>query len=93
MSEFKRFYDTFKPEHYNIYLDIDRSNKTIAGKTKITGLADQDHISIHQKALKVSSIKLIDEPLSFELDDKMMQLIFNYLKLVKLNSILNILHH
>lgn len=70
MSEFKRFYDTFKPEHYNIYLDIDRSNKTIAGKTKITGLADQDHISIHQKALKVSSIKLIDEPLSFELDDK-----------------------
>ncbi|WP_353485925.1 M1 family metallopeptidase [Apilactobacillus xinyiensis] len=70
MAEFKRFYDTFKPDHYNIYLDIDRDKKTITGKTVIKGLAEQEQISIHQKALKVSSVQLIDEPLSFKTDDK-----------------------
>lgn len=35
MSVSTRLYDLFVPSHYDIVLDINRSNKTIAGRVRI----------------------------------------------------------
>lgn len=39
MAELLRFYNDFQPSHYDLYIDINRSKKTIVGKTTIVGEA------------------------------------------------------
>lgn len=41
MTEVKRFYETFYPEHYDIYLDISREKKRFHGKTVVIGEAQE----------------------------------------------------
>ena len=68
MTEITRFYDTFQPEHYDVFLDINRQEKTITGKTTITGTAEQSEIAVHQKNLKVMAVTVAAEQLQFTLD-------------------------
>lgn len=68
MTELKRFYETFQPTHYNIYLDINRETKQISGTTTISGDAKTQAISIHQKDLAVESVQADDQAVSFTLD-------------------------
>lgn len=68
MTELKRFYETFQPTHYNIYLDINRENKKITGKTTISGNAKESTISIHQKDLAVDTVQANDQDVSFTID-------------------------
>ncbi|MFT8819951.1 MAG: M1 family aminopeptidase [Liquorilactobacillus nagelii] len=68
MTEITRFYDTFQPEHYDVFLDINRQEKTITGKTTITGTAEQSEIAVHQKNLKVMAVTVAAEQLEFTLD-------------------------
>ena len=44
-----RFIESFIPENYNLFLDINRSEKTFTGNVAITGEAIDNHISLHQK--------------------------------------------
>lgn len=69
MSEEARFYTQFQPEHYEVYLDIDRAAKTISGKTKITGNASTNTINIHQKFLTVAEVLADDNAVNFTTDD------------------------
>lgn len=69
MAEFERLYKKFQPDHYNIYLDINRQNKIFSGKTTITGTAKTNQIAIHQKDLKVSAVKVNDVDVSFTLNN------------------------
>lgn len=69
MAEFERLYKKFQPDHYNIYLDINRQNKIFSGKTSITGTAKTNQIAIHQKDLKVSAVKVNDVDVSFTLNN------------------------
>ncbi|WP_412989865.1 M1 family metallopeptidase [Pediococcus siamensis] len=69
MAEITRFYETFQPTHYNVYLDINRATKQIAGKTSITGTASTEKISIHQKGFVVSSVLANQAPVPFKVDN------------------------
>ena len=64
-----RFIESFIPENYNLFLDINRSEKTFTGNVAITGEALDNHISLHQKDLTISSVLLDNESLSFQMDD------------------------
>jgi aminopeptidase N len=67
----EHFYETFHPEHYDLYLDVNREAKTIAGRTTITGDAERETIAIHQKSLSVSAVTdEAGEPLNFSVDDE-----------------------
>ncbi|MGX7199070.1 M1 family metallopeptidase [Enterococcus nangangensis] len=68
MTEFKHFYQFFQPEHYDLYLDINRATKIIAGVTTIKGVAKQAKISLHQKDLAVTKVSAngIDVPFTLE---------------------------
>ncbi|MCH4171140.1 MAG: M1 family metallopeptidase [Lactobacillus sp.] len=68
MAELTRFYNTFKPKHYDIYLDIDRGAKTISGKTTIAGVAQTEKIAIHQKDLTIASVQANGEDAPFTTD-------------------------
>lgn len=68
MAEFTHFYETFQPEHYNVYIDVNRETKLISGQTTITGDAKKSTISIHQKDLDVSSILAADEDVPFTVE-------------------------
>ncbi len=37
MAKLTRFYNSFQPNHYDIYLDIDRSAKKSVGKQRFQG--------------------------------------------------------
>lgn len=64
-----RFIDTFIPENYNLFLDINRSEKTFTGNVAITGEALDNHISLHQKDLTITSVLLDNDELAFTMDD------------------------
>ncbi|MCT2909820.1 M1 family peptidase [Schleiferilactobacillus harbinensis] len=70
MAELKHFYETFQPKHYDVYIDIDREKKLISGKTTITGAAQAQEISVHQKYLKVSAVQAGDQDVPFTTDDQ-----------------------
>lgn len=71
MTENKQthFYTKFHPSNYNVYLNINRATKLISGKTTITGEALTTEISIHQKALKVTSVQSQNTDVPFTTDD------------------------
>ncbi|MFD1125549.1 M1 family metallopeptidase [Lentilactobacillus raoultii] len=68
MTEMKRFYETFQPKHYSLYLDINRETKKIAGKTTITGHATKKAIAIHQRDLTVANVQADNQKLPFTID-------------------------
>ncbi|OIM78646.1 hypothetical protein ATX95_05435 [Oenococcus oeni] len=68
MTEFKHFFETFQPEHYEIFLDINRENKKFSGKTTISGNAKNTKIAIHEKDLTIKSVQSDGHDLSFNID-------------------------
>ncbi|MFC6315928.1 M1 family metallopeptidase [Lapidilactobacillus achengensis] len=70
MAETTRFYQAFQPDHYQIYLDIDRGTKVISGKTTISGQASAAQIAIHQKDLAVTTVAADGAAVPFTLDPK-----------------------
>lgn len=70
MTANKRLLETFQPEHYDLYLDIDRGKKTITGRTTITGHASQAQIAVNQKYLQVASVKVAGQDVPFTTDDQ-----------------------
>ncbi|KRM11970.1 M1 family metallopeptidase [Paucilactobacillus suebicus] len=69
MAELTHFFESFVPAHYDIYLNINREDKTISGQTTITGEAKTDSISIHQKDLQVQFVKANGQNLPFDVDN------------------------
>ncbi len=68
MKESKHFLKNFQPQHYDIYLDIDRAMKQIKGKTTIEGNAKASEISLHQKYLKITNVTVNDQKVDFTVD-------------------------
>ena len=64
------FYESFHPNNYNIYLDINRATKTITGKTIIRGEALASSISIHQKYLDIKSVLVDNQAAIFKMRDE-----------------------
>lgn len=67
MAESKRLYNDFQPDHYDVYLDINREKKTINGVTTITGHAKQEQIALNQKYLSIEAVQAdgVDVPFEF----------------------------
>ena len=69
MAKIERFYDTFQPEHYDVYVDVDRAKKIIVGETTITGTATQSEISVNQKYLVIDEVIADGKPVEFKTDN------------------------
>ncbi|MEW4353919.1 M1 family metallopeptidase [Streptococcus pneumoniae] len=68
MQAVEHFIDTFVPEHYDLFLDLSRKDKTFTGRVTITGEAKATTISLHQKDLTIQAVRLGEKELSFEVD-------------------------
>ena len=77
--EAKRLYDTFHPEHYDVYLDISRKDKKFSGKVTITGEELEDTIKLNQKFLDIKSVKVNDAAVEFDFnnEDEVINIISN----------------
>lgn len=69
MAENTRLYDLFQPDHYDVYLDINRAKKTIAGTTTINGHASQPVIKLNQKYLHITAVTVDQQPVPFTVKD------------------------
>lgn len=61
----QHFLTTFVPEHYDVYLDINRQAQTIVGEVTIVGKALSDHIFLHQRGLKIKSVTVNQNEVAF----------------------------
>ena len=68
MQAVKHFIETFVPEHYDLFLDLNRADKTFSGKVTITGEAKTSKISLHQKDWTVESVEVAGQARPFTLD-------------------------
>ena len=66
----KHFYETFHPEHYDLYIEVNREQKTIKGTTTITGEAIEDSIMVNQKYLTIASVTSEGQEVPFTVDDE-----------------------
>ncbi|TSO26934.1 M1 family metallopeptidase [Lactobacillus sp. LL6] len=66
----KRFYETFHPEHYDLFIDVNRGKKLISGTSTITGEAQDDTVFINQKYMTISAVRADGEDVEFEVSDK-----------------------
>ena len=68
MQAVEHFIKQFVPEHYDLFLDLSRETKTFSGKVTITGQAQSDRISLHQKDLEIASVEVSGEARPFTVD-------------------------
>lgn len=68
MKVVEHLIETFIPENYNLFLDLNRQEKQFSGNVAITGEALDNQIALHQKELHIESVKLDNETLTFEVD-------------------------
>lgn len=66
----KRLFDTFKPDHYNLYLDVSRADKKFSGQTTITGTTNAATFQLNQKFLQIDAVKVDGQDVDFSFDDK-----------------------
>ena len=85
MQAVEHFIKQFVPEHYDLFLDLSRETKTFSGKVTITGQAQSDRISLHQKDLEIATVEVAGQARPFTVDhDNEAPSISNWLRLVKL---------
>ena len=68
MQAVEHFITQFVPEHYDLFLDLSRETKTFSGKVTITGQAQSDRISLHQKDLEIASVEAAGQARPFTVD-------------------------
>lgn len=70
MKTVEHFIEKFVPENYNIFLDINRTEKSFSGNVAIAGEALDNVISFHQKDLTIASVLLDNQNLDFKVDNQ-----------------------
>ncbi|MFS1663699.1 M1 family metallopeptidase [Streptococcus sp. zg-JUN1979] len=69
MMKVAHFVDSFVPEHYNLFLDLNRKEKNFSGNVAVSGEALETRVSLHQKDLMIQSVLLDNQELEFEMDN------------------------
>ena len=69
MQAVAHFIDTFVPEHYDLFLDLNRADKTFSGKVTIIGEAKSSKISLHQKDLVIETVEVAGKASPFTVDN------------------------
>ena len=70
MQSVARLVERFVPEHYDIFLDINRANKTFEGRVSIQGEAKSSTIALHQKGLTVLAVQVDGQPRDFHVNEE-----------------------
>ena len=70
MGKINRFYDTFHPNHYDLFINVNRADKKINGTSTVTGEALSKEVSIHQKFMSISKVTQDGKEVPFEVDEK-----------------------
>ena len=70
MEAVEHYVEKFQPEHYRLFLDINRREKRFTGTVAIKGLAISQEISLHQKGLEISSVMVAGQALDFRMDEE-----------------------
>lgn len=68
MTAVERYIKTFVPEHYDLFLDINRADKTFEGRVRVIGEALTKTISLHQKDLTIHKVEAAGTALPFTQD-------------------------
>lgn len=69
----KRLINYFKPEHYDLFLNLDKTNRRFGGTVTITGQSFYDHIFFHTKQLKIKNVIVDGTPTNdFEVENDIM---------------------
>ena len=69
MGQIAHLLDVFVPQDYQLYFDINRQTKKIAGITKITGQALKNDLALHQKFLDIKEVKVNGQAVAFTTSD------------------------
>lgn len=64
----KHLIDTFVPENYKIFLDIDRKTKTFKGQLAIKGEAKGENVYFHAKDLHIHNVRVFSVDTNFTND-------------------------
>ena len=54
----ERFFDYFKPEHYDLDLTISADKTRLTGAATVTGIAKAEQIKLHAEKIRLKSVKL-----------------------------------
>jgi hypothetical protein len=65
----ERFFDYFKPEHYDLNLVINSAKNNMDAVTVITGRAKAETIKFHAAKLKIKNLKIDGKDTDFERKD------------------------
>ena len=69
MTELTHFYNLFQPEHYDVFIDINRASKQIKGTVQVSGLAKATEIAVHQKYMQISSVQADGKDVAYAVDN------------------------
>ena len=70
MKSVVHYVEYFVPENYELFLDINRKEKIFSGRVTINGVAKNLQISLHQKNLTITSVKVAGQDVEFQIDDE-----------------------
>ncbi|GAO99583.1 M1 family metallopeptidase [Fructobacillus ficulneus] len=76
MASIQRLYETFQPDHYDLFLDVSRENKLIVGKTTIHGHVTTTDLALHQHDLVVETLKVNGQAVDFTMKNDQDQVAF-----------------
>lgn len=68
MATAKHLYELFQPEHYDLFIDIDREKKTINGTSTITGNASNNEVLVNEKGMTINAVTVDGHDVPFTLD-------------------------
>lgn len=65
----KRFYETFHPDHYDLFIDINRAERSFSGTSTIHGEIKEETVLVHQKYMTISSVTVDGKDVPFTFSD------------------------
>ena len=65
----KRFYETFHPDHYDLYIDVDRAARSFSGTSTIHGEIQEETVLVHQKHMTISKVTVDGKEVPFTFGD------------------------
>lgn len=68
MAKAKHFIETLVPEHYDLFINVNRENKLISGKSVIKAKAVEPTVMVHEKYMDIKSVTADGQKVDFELD-------------------------
>lgn len=81
MEKVLRLIKMYKPENYNLFINLNRKEKSFTGLVKIKGEAFENEIMLHQKDLTITKVSNNNQELKFRTNDE------NQLLIIELNKV------